>query len=193
MIERTKQTRRSQRSRLAGIFDWVGAMVTALVVLVLLFTFLFRNVGVDGDSMQPTLQHGDRLLLTALVDEYRAGDIVVVDRYTQKPLIKRVIAVAGDSVEILSDGTLLVNDREQYEPYIQGKTVRRDMLQKITVPEGCLLIMGDNRTISKDSRMAEVGCVSVKDVVGKVLVRMWPLPGIGSVYGNLEDNVEDIE
>lgn len=184
---------RVSHSRLVGIFDWVGAMVTALVVLVLLFTFLLRNVGVDGDSMLPTLQHGDRLLLTSLVDEYRPGDIVVVDRYTQKPLIKRVIAVAGDVVEIRLDGTLMINGVERHESYIQGANVRRDLDEPLTVPEGCLFILGDNRTISKDSRMNEVGCVSIKDVVGKVLYRLWPLSSIGSVYENLEDNVEDVD
>lgn len=193
MNKHVKMIPHTRRGRLVAIFDWVGAMVTALVVLVLLFTFLFRNVGVSGDSMQPTLQHGDRLLLTSLVDEYRTGDIVVVDRYTQEPLIKRVIAVAGDTVEILVDGTLLVNDCEQYEPYIQGENVRRDLREKLTVPEGCLFIMGDNRTVSKDSRMDEVGCVSVKDVVGKVIYRMWPLSSLGSIYNNLEDNIESLE
>ncbi len=179
----------NQRRLVATLFDWVGAMVTALVVLVLLFTFIFRNVGVDGDSMQPTLQTGDRLLLSSLTNEYERGDIVVIDRYTDEPLIKRVIAVAGDTVEILSDNTLLINGIEQYEPYIQGYTVPRDMAGVVTVPEGRLFVMGDNRTTSKDSRLNEIGMVSVKDVVGKAIFRLWPLSSFGGVYTNLEHNL----
>lgn len=176
-----------------AIFDWVGAMVTALIVLVLLFTFFLRNVGVEGDSMQPTLYDGDRLLLLASANDYYAGDIIVVDRYTQEPLIKRIIAVGGDTVEIAEDGTLIVNDCIQHEPYIQGKTLKRDMNGPITVPEGHLFVMGDNRAISKDSRMDEIGLVSVEDVIGKVVYRLWPLSSFGGVYGNLEDNIASLE
>lgn len=186
---KTAQYTVNQRRLVATLFDWVGTMVTALVVLVLLFTFVFRNVGVEGDSMQPTLQTGDRLLLSSLANEYERGDIVVIDRYTDEPLIKRVVAVAGDTVEILADNTLLINGIAQYEPYIQGYTVSRDMAGIVTVPEGRLFVMGDNRTNSKDSRMNEIGMVSVKDVVGKAIFRLWPLSSFGGIYTNMEHNL----
>ncbi len=186
---KTTQQRSKERRLVTTLFDWVGAMVTALVVLVVLFTFVFRNVGVDGDSMQPTLQTGDRLLLSSLVSDYQRGDIVVIDRYTDEPLIKRVVAMAGDTVEILGDGTLLINGLEQHEPYIQGYTVPRDIEGVVTVPDGCLFVMGDNRTTSKDSRLNEIGMVSVKDVVGKAIFRLWPLSSFGGVYSNMEHNL----
>ena len=186
-----KKTNTFKRGRVVALFDWVGALVTALVVLVLLFTFFFRNVGVEGDSMLPSLQSGDRLLLTDMVDGYGVGDIVVIDRYTQDPLIKRVLAVAGDTVEITEDGVLSVNNVSIYEPYIQGTNIRRDLVGKVTVPEGHLFVMGDNRSVSKDSRMKEIGFVSEKDVVGKAIYRLWPLASFGDIYDNLEENISD--
>lgn len=171
-----------RRRRLCAVYDWVHALTIALVAIILVFTFFMRVVSVEGDSMLPTLEGEDRLLLTALVSDYERGDIVVVDRYTDAPLIKRVIAVAGDTVEIDSACRLYINGVLQREDYIMGYTVHRDMNGPAMVPEGCVFVMGDNRTVSKDSRMEEIGMVSCKDVVGKVLFRVWPFRSFGSVY-----------
>ena len=170
-----------RRKVLYSAYDLVQTLVTTLVAVVLLFTFLVRVVAVEGDSMLPTLETRDRLLLTAFGETYERGDIVVVDRYTDDPLIKRVIAVAGDMVEIDTEYRLYVNGVLQQEDYIQGYTVRRDMTGPVRVPAGHLFVLGDNRTVSKDSRMAEIGMVSCKDVVGKVLFRIWPPKGFGQV------------
>ncbi|MBQ8683271.1 MAG: signal peptidase I [Clostridia bacterium] len=160
------------------------ALVVSLVAIVLLFTFAVRIVAVDGDSMLPTLQDHDRLLLSCFADRYDAGDIVVVDRYTDDPLIKRVIAVAGDTVRI-DNNRLYINGIYQQEEYIIGYTVQRDLTEEVTVPAGCVFVMGDNRTISKDSRMHEIGMVSCKDIVGRVVCRVWP-PNAIRVYKNLD-------
>ncbi len=177
-----KYTFRQQSRRAAiAVYDWVGAIVVSLTVIVLLITYLLRIVGVDGDSMVPTLQHGDRLLLTYSTSAYTYGDIVVVDRYTNSPLIKRVIAVGGDSVEII-DGQVCVNDVALVEPYIQGVNVPRDMNGKVMVPDGFVFVMGDNRTVSKDSRMKEIGMVSIKDIVGKAQFCIWPPSSMGAIY-----------
>lgn len=163
------------RSRLSLLFDIVSSLITALTVIVLLLTSFFRIVGVDGDSMQPTLYDGNRVVLWCAGDDYRAGDIVVADRYTKKPLIKRVIAVGGDTVYIDRDFAVYVNDVKQEEPFIQGVTEPRDLREKYTVPDGYLFVMGDNRTVSNDSRAAEIGPISEKDVIGKFLFRIWPI------------------
>ena len=172
------------RRALTAAFDWVSAIVVALAVLVLIMTFVFRVVGVDGDSMEPTLQHMDRLLLSYNA-EVEVGDIVVVDRYTDKPLIKRVIAVSGDQISITDACNVYVNGELLDEPYIQGMTIPRDVDGTVVVPEGCIFVMGDNRTISKDSRMAEIGMISLKDVVGKAVFCVWPPESIGSIYDNM--------
>lgn len=162
-------------------YDLVGTLIIALSVFAVLTSYFVRVIGVDGSSMQPTLQNGDLLLLSVTEDQYRHGDIVVVDRYTYSPLIKRIIAVGGDTISITSDGQVYLNDRLLQEEYIQGKTVLRDFPGEITVPRGYLFVMGDNRPVSKDSRMNEVGLISVKDVVGKAEFCIWPLPSFGKI------------
>ena len=169
------------RRTVAPAYDWISAMISALTVLVLIFTFWFRIVGVDGESMVPSLNDGDRLILLSASGGCVAGDVVVVDRYVKEPLIKRVIAVAGDTINILPDYTVTVNGRVLDEPYITGSTVLRDFSGPVTIPEGYIFVMGDNRAISLDSRSVEVGLVSVKDVVGVAKLRVWPLSQFGRI------------
>lgn len=164
-----------------SLYDWISAMIAALVALAVLFTCFMRVVSVDGDSMVPTLLDGDRLMLLEAGGRYADGDIVVIDRYTQEPLIKRVIAGAGETVEITADGRVYRDGVQLSEPYIQGKTVLRDFDGPLQIPEGYLFVMGDNRAVSLDSRSAEVGLIPEKDVVGKVILRLWPFPRIGLV------------
>lgn len=166
---------------LPSLYDWVGTLAIALTAFSLLFVFVVRIVGVDGSSMNPTYRDGDLLLLSLLNDRYERGDVVVVDRYTEDPLIKRIIAVGGDTLSIDPEGNVFLNGRLLKEKYIQGKTVLRDFSGEIRVPKGYLFIMGDNRSVSKDSRSEEIGLVSVKDVIGEAVYCVWPPKSIGSV------------
>lgn len=176
------------RSWVFSAYEWVSTLIVSLLVLVVLFTFVFRVVRVDGDSMDKTLQNGDRLLLMTSVTEYQRGDIVVVDRYTVEPLVKRIIAVGGDTLRIDTDGFVYLNGSLHSEPYAAVFTPQRDCVETVVVPEGHVFLMGDNRLVSKDSRSNEVGMVLEKDIVGKAIFRIGPFSSFGGIYNNLEQS-----
>lgn len=171
-----------KNKKVASLYDWVEAAVFSLIVIVLLFTFVCRIVRVDGTSMENTLMHNDRLLLFNVNYEPQRGDIVVVTREDDEPLIKRVIAVAGDTVSIDEvSNQVTVNGKVLEEDYIKGVTVARDFIGEQTVPDGCLFVLGDHRTVSLDSRSESIGFVSEGDVLGKAVFRIWPISGFGTV------------
>ena len=181
MAKQNIAVKRYGRRAVVTLFDIMGTLIVSLVVFSILFTYFFRIVGVDGASMQPTLQDGDMLVLSVIDDDYRRGDIIVVERTFDEPLIKRVIAVGGETIRIDEDGNVFINDKLLSEDYIQGETVLRDFPGKITVPRGSLFVMGDNRTVSKDSRSDEVGFIPIDSVVGKATYCLWPMQSIGKV------------
>ncbi len=166
----------------AVLYEYAEAALYAMVLLVLLFTFLFRVSGVEGGSMEPTLQEGERLLLSMHFYEPDYDDIVVIDRYTQEPIIKRVIALEGDRIRIdEATGVVYRNDVPLDEAYVTEMTAPKDIVGEVTVPAGHIFVMGDHRSVSKDSRSQEIGMVDVEDVVGKAIVRIWPLDKFGIV------------
>lgn len=184
--EKRKMT---SRRILAAVYDWTEAAVFSLTCVVLVFTFLIRIVGVDGTSMESTLMHEDRLLLYSWGYEPQRGDIVVINRYAEEPLIKRVIAVPGDTIDIDNQGTVWLNGAVLEEPYLDPDrlqngigTPRNQFSGPLTVPDGYLFVMGDNRMNSKDSRSQDVGLVRAGDVMGKAVFRVWPLSRFGSIY-----------
>jgi signal peptidase I len=173
-------------SRKTDAFDWVQCIVTALVVCILLFVFVGRTVGVEGPSMQSTLWEGDTLIISKLFYTPKQGDIVILrkDSFKQEPIVKRIIALEGQTVDIdFEQGIVYVDGQALEEDYINDYTYRSlDFDGEITVPEGCVFVMGDNRNQSSDSRDARIGCVDTRYIIGKAYLRVMPLSKFGSLY-----------
>lgn len=163
------------------LYDWVQCIVTALVAGVLVFLFIGRVIGVIGPSMMQTLQQGDRIITSNLFYTPKAGDIVVVKKasFGDEPIVKRVIATGGQTVDIdFEAGVVYVDGTALDEPYTNTPTtLQEDFDGPVTVPEGCLFLMGDNRNSSTDSRSASIGMVDRRCVIGKVLFVL--IPGTG--------------
>ena len=184
-----KQTKKTEKNTTAGeLFFWAQALTIALAVLVCFNTFFFRLSGVRGQSMENTLFEGDQLILQIMgYDQPERGDIIVCYSnafYGGEALVKRVIAVEGDVVDISDDGYMMVNGEELYEPYAKepirdGK--RGDQAYPLTIKDDHLFVVGDNRNASTDSRWVEVGQIEEARVIGKALFRIWPLNRIGGL------------
>ena len=180
-----QSAKKPQAVRGQELFEWYEALISAALVLVLIFSFVFRIIQVDGESMVPTLQNGDKLIVWGAGYEPRRGDVVIVDSYTAygKPLVKRVIAKGGDTVSIdYQTGTVSVNGEVLQEDYIAEPTyLGYDITFPYTVPEGTVFVMGDNRNASLDSRSSYVGCLDERDILGKVLLCFLPISDFGVV------------
>lgn len=168
------------------LIEWVKTIGIA-VILAFVITQFIRPTIVNGQSMYPTLDNRDYLIINRMaykLGEPERGDIIVFSTNLKqangenKDLVKRVIAVEGDHLKI-EDSKVYINDQLIDEPYIYDNYT--DGYEDITIPEGMIFAMGDNRENSKDSRMDEVGLVSEDDVMGKVLVRLFPFNKIGTV------------
>ncbi|MCI9316974.1 MAG: signal peptidase I [Oscillospiraceae bacterium] len=162
------------------IYCWAQALITAVVSVVLLFTFAVRLIGVSGPSMQDTLYTGDRLLvLNAAYCDFKAGDVVVINDYNAElsdTLVKRIIAVGGQTVDIdFSTGTVYVDGQELDEPYIKEPTYTTDgTVFPLTLAEDEVLVMGDNRNHSTDSRSPKLGPVKRGYLQGKAVFLLMP-------------------
>lgn len=168
------------------IFDWVQNITFILSAIVVIFIFALRIVGVDGESMLPTLQHKDWLVISNLFYEPEQGDIVVLSKDSfldGKMIVKRVIATEHQEIDIdFENGIVYIDGEAIDEPYIADKTRRRiDMTFPATVPEDCVFVMGDNRNHSSDSRDSSLGMVHESNILGRLLLRIWPLSGFGTV------------
>ena len=162
------------------LYEWVQALVCSVLIVVVLFTFVIRLIGVDGRSMVPTLQHGDRLLVlnSILYNDYKYGDVVVLrkDSFLRDPIVKRVIATGGQSVDIDFDtGSVYVDGKLLHEDYINELTFLEEGTEfPLTVPEGSIFVMGDNRNHSSDSRDSRLGTVDTRYVIGKAVLLAFP-------------------
>ena len=170
-------------------YDFVSIIMTSFIIIAVVFTFLFRLVGVEGFSMTNTLQDND-WLLTVQKDSYERGDIVVITQpnFFNEPLIKRIIATGGETVDIdFNTGTVYVDGVALEEPYTREDFILPkldDISFPYTVPEGEIFCMGDNRNGSTDSRSVRIDSFDERYVLGKAVVRVLP-------FGNF--NIYDYE
>ena len=161
-------------------YEWIRALLGVAVSIILVFTFAVRIVSVSGESMRETLQDGDRLLVVNALwcGDYRPGDIVIVGQAfsNQETIVKRVVATAGQTVDIdFETGSVYVDGVELDEPYIRERTYTPEGTEfPLTVPEGCVFVLGDNRNDSKDSRHIELGAVDTRKILGKAVWLLIP-------------------
>lgn len=161
-------------------YEWVQALVCSVLAVVMIFTFVIRLIGVDGHSMVPTLQNGDRLLVlnSMLYDDYKYGDIVVLrkESFLTEPIVKRVIATEGQTVDIdFANGIVYVDGVALEEDYINDLTYTDEGTEfPLTVPEGSIFVMGDNRNRSDDSRNSALGTVDTRYVIGRAVFLLFP-------------------
>lgn len=165
---------------IGALFNTVGTLLVVAAIAVLISNLWLPILQVTGSSMSPTLEEGE-VLLASKNSNFDTGDVVAF-YYNNKILVKRVIATAGDWVNISEDGTVYVNDIAIDESYLVEKDFGDCNIElPYQVPESKIFVMGDNRSVSLDSRNTAVGCVSEEQMVGNVTFRLWPLSEIGSL------------
>ena len=184
--EESFSRREKRRKRMgAEIYEWLQCIVAALLFCVISFSFFVRIIGILGPSMQPNFYEGDRVILSNLFFEPERGDIIVLrkESFQDEPIIKRVIATEGQTVDIdFVAGIVYVDGTALIEPYVNEPThLPLDFVGPVTVPEGNVFVMGDNRNHSSDSRHARIGFVDKRYIIGKVLLRVMPLSEFGIV------------
>ena len=178
-LEPSQENKKEAVSFKSEIYDWMQCLVVALVACILIFTFVGRIIGVDGGSMLPTLEDKDKIVITNIHGKLEYGDIVVLTKreFSREPIVKRVIATEGQTVDIdFRSGDVWVDGVLLDEPYINAPTLRQlDVQFPVTVPEDCIFVMGDNRNKSTDSRAATIGFVDNRCVLGKAVAIIYPL------------------
>ena len=175
-VRKERIRRRKQEKIGRSVAGTLGLIAVVAAIAVLLSTYLFPVIQVSGDSMEPTLHNGDILLLLKS-GEYESGQLCCVS-WQNKLLIKRVIALPGDYIDIDREGTVYVNGIPLDEPYVTEKSLGEcDIVFPYQIPDGKVFVMGDRRDTSVDSRSSSVGCISYDQIVGRVLFRVWPMGG----------------
>ena len=175
-VDRVHYRRDFSRVMVNTIYSLVVVAAVAVLVAVLLLPIL----RIYGHSMNDTLDEGD-IVVSLKGSDFKTGDIIAF-YYNNKILIKRVIGKAGDWVDIDQDGNVYVNGNLIDEPYLDEKAFGEcNIALPYQVPESKVFVMGDNRSVSVDSRNTAVGCVAEEQIVGKVVYRLWPLKDVGNL------------
>lgn len=176
-----KRTEEKQEQPGRGLYEWAQALVCSVLAAVVVFAFGVRVVGVSGGSMRETLQNGDLLLVvnSLFCGDYERGDVVIAAKPSfegGEPIVKRVIATGGETVDVnFADGLVYVDGEPLDEPYIRESThLEEGMSFPFTVPEGCVFLMGDNRNGSRDSRDPELGAVDERCLIGRAVFLLLP-------------------
>lgn len=164
----------------ATLFNTIGTLVVVAAAAILVANLWLPVLQVTGTSMSPTLQEG-QVLMASKGHDFKTGDVIAF-YFNNKILVKRVIAMPGDWVNISDDGTVYVNDIAIDEPYLKEKALGDCNIElPYQVPESKIFVMGDNRSVSLDSRNTAIGCVSEEQVVGRITFAIWPLSKIGKI------------
>ena len=176
-LKRIRYVERYRKTLKSTLFT----LITVAAIAVLVATLALPVLQIYGSSMTPSLEDGE-IVVSVKTAEFEKKDIVAF-YYNNKILVKRVIARAGEWVELDKEGNLYVNGELTEEPYIQEKALGEcDIEMPYQVPERRVFVMGDHRVVSVDSRSSVVGCVAEEQVVGKLVFRLWPL----DVFGKIE-------
>lgn len=164
----------------ATLFNTIGTLVVVAAAAILVANLWLPILQVTGTSMSPTLQEG-QVLMASKGHDFKTGDVIAF-YYNNKILVKRVIAMPGDWVNISEDGTVYVNDIAIDEPYLKEKALGDCNIElPYQVPESKIFVMGDNRSVSLDSRNTAIGCISEEQVVGRITFAIWPLSKISKI------------
>lgn len=185
---------------LNDFLDIFESVLTVILVVMMIFTYIIRVAVVDGESMSPTLESSDKLIVRSIAYKPDNGDVVVINNEgahliseskkvvetdgLEKSIVKRIIAVGGQTVDIdFEKGVVTVDGKQLDETYISEPTTRDEFAftYPLTVPEGYIFAMGDNRNLSKDSRHPEIGLIPEDNVVGKVVFRIFPFDKFGGI------------
>ncbi|MCI8560232.1 MAG: signal peptidase I [Dorea sp.] len=177
--ELMRETVRREFSR--TLLNIAGGLVVIAAITALMVTRIFVLIQISGESMSPTMEDGE-IVFIRQTEQIEIGDVVGF-YYGGKILLKRVIAGAGDDIEIDVDGNVSVNGTVIDEPYLSGKMLGTcEQEFPLEIPGDTVFVLGDNRGISVDSRIKSIGCVKKEQIVGKVVFRMWPLARLGIMH-----------
>ena len=170
---------------ISTLFNTVGTLLVVAALAVLVANLWIPVLQVTGTSMSPTLEEG-QVLLALKGGTFETGDVIAF-YYNNKILVKRVMAMPGDWVNITEDGTVYVNDIAVEEPYLEERAFGDCNIElPYQVPDSKIFVMGDNRSVSMDSRNTVIGCIAEEQVVGKVAFSIWPLDKIGKIDGQVK-------
>lgn len=185
---RPEESAISPKRALHAIFDVIESFAFSAIAVLIICAFFFRVTTVDGPSMEDTLHNGESLLVSRAFYTPEPGDVIVLHQPTENypnPIVKRVIAVGGQTVDIdFNSWTVTVDGVKIEEDYIKltnDQRITSNLTYPLYVPEGYIFVMGDNRNHSADSRLAEIGLIDTRSVLGKVIFRIFPFSVAGTV------------
>lgn len=179
-LEQERRRIRHETEYRKALTGTINVLIVVAAIAVLVSTLVFPVLQIAGDSMVPTLENGDIILLLKTRD-YETGDLCSFT-WNNRTLIKRVIAGPGQWVEISQEGVVTVDGQALEEPYIQEQSLGEcDLTFPYQVPEDCYFLMGDHRATSIDSRVSLIGSVHEDQIIGKILLRLWPFDSFGLI------------